>query len=112
MHAVGWMAVSPAFGDLQIHVGPKSALSRNLSFTSQEWSVLCTSAEGDGVVFCNDGSTMLVDIGAKGPGVTVGSGRSRMASASHYTSMASRLSAPVSQPAATSAWSGQVPRVS
>ena len=52
--------------------GESRGLDCDLSFTSKEWSFLYMRATGEGVVFCEDGSTMSVAIEAKGIGVTAG----------------------------------------
>lgn len=44
----------------------------HLAFTSQAWSALYSSAVGQGVVTCADGSSMPVAIRAKGIGITAG----------------------------------------
>lgn len=44
----------------------------HLAFTSQAWSALYSSAVGKGTVTCADGSSMPVEIRAKGIGITAG----------------------------------------
>lgn len=47
-------------------------LDCSLKFSSKQWSALYSSAVGEGVVTCKDGSSMPVAIRAKGIGITAG----------------------------------------
>lgn len=48
------------------------SLECKLTFSSREWSVLYTSAVGEGMVSCKDGAKLAVSIRAKGVGITAG----------------------------------------
>lgn len=50
-------------------------LDCKLHFTLTGWSAIYKHAEGNGVVKCEDGSSMRVDITSKGGGLTVGKSR-------------------------------------
>ncbi|TAN25188.1 MAG: hypothetical protein EPN31_15710 [Castellaniella sp.] len=47
-------------------------LECSLKFNSKQWSALYSSAVGEGIVTCKDGSSMPVAIRAKGIGITAG----------------------------------------
>jgi len=66
------MALSLALATGNLAAGESRSVSCDLSFTSKEWSFLYARANGEGVVFCDDGSSMGVAITAKGIGVTAG----------------------------------------
>lgn len=47
-------------------------LTCSLEFTAKSWSAIYMQTEGSGTVTCKDGSSMKVNIGAKGVGITAG----------------------------------------
>lgn len=67
-----WMALPLALATGCLAAGESPSFGCELSFTSKEWSLVYARARGEGVVFCDDGSSMGVNITAKGIGVTVG----------------------------------------
>lgn len=72
MSVAAWIVTALALATYGVARAEDSDLRCHLSFTSKEWSVLYSSAKGEGVVFCSDGATMLVDISAKGVGLAAG----------------------------------------
>lgn len=68
------VAAAAALGCTQ--TGAASAeLDCKLHFTLTGWSAIYKHAEGNGVVRCEDGSSMRVNITSKGGGLTVGKSR-------------------------------------
>ena len=65
------LALVAMSGSAVAHAAEKK-LRCNLTFSTKEWSVLYASAEGEGTVSCQDGSSMQVVISAKGGGLTAG----------------------------------------
>jgi hypothetical protein len=61
---------------LAVGAGMAAAADRDLSctlkFTSRQWSAVYSSAEGEGTVSCDNGTSMPVTISAKGVGLTAG----------------------------------------
>ena len=62
MSVAAWIVTALALATYGVARAEDSDLRCHLSFTSKEWSALYSSAKGEGVVFCSDGATVLVDI--------------------------------------------------
>ena len=50
-------------------------LDCHLEFTMQGWSVFYKTADGEGMVYCTNGSRLAVNISSRGGGITFGKSR-------------------------------------
>ncbi|HEY6939873.1 hypothetical protein [Dokdonella sp.] len=72
MKATGSMQLAFALASCAPMTAHCADLGCHLSFTTTAWSALYSSAQGEGIVFCDDGSAMRVDIVEGGLGLAAG----------------------------------------
>lgn len=72
MKSIGPMGILVVLATLGCTVARGADLGCNVGFTTKESSALCTGTRGEGVVYCSDGSSLLVGIAAEGHGVMAG----------------------------------------
>lgn len=72
MNATASMQLALALATCVSMPARSADLGCHLSFTTTAWSALYSSADGEGIVFCDDGSAMRVAIIERGLGLATG----------------------------------------